>query len=201
MKIVFFSKNLDIIDEWKKKYEIVDFVSCFDEDSLQNYIADNESAIVLADYDTVAPEVNKLITSNTVPERLVVLERCPAVVTGKMLIARGIKAYGNSRMSHVHFRQMLHTVLDGNIWTYPELTSALILIKKSTKLNEEALGFIHERLTPQEIEVVHYILDGLTNDAIAAALNITSRTVKAHITSIFAKLHVSDRLSLVLLLK
>jgi len=87
------------------------------------------------------------------------------------------------------------------VWSYPELTSALILIKKQSKINEEAQKFINERLTPQEVEVVHLILEGFTNDAIASALHITTRTVKAHITSIFAKLHVNDRISLVLLLK
>jgi DNA-binding NarL/FixJ family response regulator len=58
-----------------------------------------------------------------------------------------------------------------------------------------------QRLSKQETEVVKWVLQGLSNDAISQHLGITVRTVKAHISSIFSKLHVNDRLNLVLLLK
>jgi DNA-binding NarL/FixJ family response regulator len=40
---------------------------------------------------------------------------------------------------------------------------------------------------------------GLSNKLVARELNIGERTVKAHLTSIFEKLGVKDRLKLVLL--
>ncbi|MDD3816782.1 MAG: response regulator transcription factor [Thiovulaceae bacterium] len=201
MQLVLFSKNLDMIDIWSKQHAIENSLACHDLESLSKLLQTHPHAIVVADFDTVAPEINKLIAANGVPKNLVVLERTPAIITGKMLLSHAIKAYGNSRMSTTHFNQMLQAVQEGKVWSYPELTSALILIKKQSKINEEAENFIRERLTPQEIEVVHLILEGFTNDAIASALHITTRTVKAHITSIFTKLHVNDRISLVLLLK
>ncbi len=45
------------------------------------------------------------------------------------------------------------------------------------------------------------ISQGKGNRSIAESLNISERTVKAHLTSIFRKLSVHDRLHLVLLLK
>lgn len=201
MQLVLFSKNLDVIDMWNKQHAIENSLACHDLESLITLLQTHPHAIVVADFDTVTPEINKLIAANSVPQNLVVLERTPAIITGKMLLSHAIKAYGNSRMSTIHLNQMLQAVQEGKVWSYPELTSALILIKKQSKINEEAENFIRERLTPQEIEVVHLILEGFTNDAIASALHITTRTVKAHITSIFTKLHVNDRISLVLLLK
>jgi DNA-binding NarL/FixJ family response regulator len=201
MGLVLFSKNLDIVDEWSKRHAIENPLACDELESLAKLLQADPHAIVIADFDSVAPEINKLIAANTLPKNLIVLERTPAIITGKMLLSHAIKAYGNSRMSSIHFEQMLQSVQEGKVWSYPELTSALILIKKQSKINEEAQKFINERLTPQEVEVVHLILEGFTNDAIASALHITTRTVKAHITSIFAKLHVNDRISLVLLLK
>ena len=104
-------------------------------------------------------------------------------------------------MLNVHFLQLIETVNDGNIWTYPELTSALIKGSKKITLNDEANELINSRLTQKEHEVILLILEGLTNSAISSELNITIRTVKAHVSSIFSKLHVNDRISLVLLLK
>jgi DNA-binding NarL/FixJ family response regulator len=47
--------------------------------------------------------------------------------------------------------------------------------------------------------VVGHLLDGHTNKQIAQKLQITERTVKAHLTSIYRKTGVSDRLHLALL--
>lgn len=201
MKIILFSSNMDIINEWKHRHNIADSFTCYDINSLKDELKDDDKSVLIADYDSVASEVNTMISSGSMPKNLIVLEKEPSTVTGKMLILRGVKAYGNSRMLTHHYSQMIKTVNDGNIWTYPELTAALVGITKKTALNDDALELIKNRLSIKESEVIHFILDGLTNDAIASALDITTRTVKAHVSSIFSKLHVNDRISLVLLLK
>ncbi len=201
MKTILFSTDIDMIEEWKRRHSIDNYVSCYDATSLNNELAQNKSSLVVADYDTVSHEVNKFISSNTFPDNLIVLEKAPEIAIGKTLISRGVKAYGNSRMLHVHFKQMMQTVQDDKIWTYPELTSALVKTTGKSSLHEDAQTLIHNKLTDKEREVVGLILEGLTNDAIGNTLNITTRTVKAHVSSIFTKLHVNDRVSLVLLLK
>lgn len=201
MQVIFFSSNINTIGEWIKNSDIELFTSCFDIESLNNELDKNDEQIVIADYNTVATEINKLISSNTIPKKLIILECAPEIITGKNLIGHGIKAYGNSRMLKIHYRQMLQTVQNSKIWTYPKLTIALTKSIKDDKLNSDSIKLIKNRLSAKEIEVVKLILGGLTNDAISLELNITTRTVKAHISSIFSKLHVNDRLALVLLLK
>jgi len=202
MQIIFFSSNIDMINEWRQRHDLVNSTSCYDLDSLKVEIdnADNDY-VLICDYDSVAHDLNSLISSNFLPKNSIVLEKAPAITTGKMLISHGIKAYGNSRMLNVHYLQLIQTVLDGDIWTYPELTASLIKVSKNFKLNTDAKELIESRLTDKEIEVILLILEGLTNSAIADALSITVRTVKAHVSSIFTKLHINDRISLVLLLK
>lgn len=200
MQTLFFSSNLDTIEEWKTRddttplvyYELESFLEALR--NLQKYIA-------IIDYDSVAHDFNKLIASNKLPEHVVVLEKTPELATGKMLISHGVKAYGNARMLKLHYIQMLQTVQEGNIWTYPELTASLAKRGNRIAISDDARSMIQNRLTPKEEEVLFSILDGLTNDAIAEKLGITTRTVKAHVSSIFEKLRVNDRLSLVLLLK
>ena len=54
-----------------------------------------------------------------------------------------------------------------------------------------------ELLTRREREVIGLVCRSLRNKEIASALFISESTVWHHLTSIFGKLHVSDRVSLV----
>lgn len=200
MKIIIFSASTDTVEEFKKRDAMNEIALAYDLNSLADELTNFQNkAIVIADYDSVAQDINKLITSDKLPNKTIVLERTPEIASGKMLIKHGVKAYGNSRMLYIHYKQMLETVQENKIWTYPELTAALSKIEDTINIDAKAL--IENRLTEKELHVVYGVLEGLTNDAISHKLNITTRTVKAHMSSIFQKLHVNDRVSLVLLLK
>ena len=48
-------------------------------------------------------------------------------------------------------------------------------------------------LSPREAQVLQLVVEGLLNKQIAARLGITERTVKAHLTSAYQRIGVSDR--------
>ncbi len=48
-------------------------------------------------------------------------------------------------------------------------------------------------LTPQQFRVLDMLADGLLNKQIAAELDVSEATVKAHVTAIFRKLGVRSR--------
>ncbi len=54
-------------------------------------------------------------------------------------------------------------------------------------------------LSPRELEVLPYLVDGRTNAAIGAALFISEKTVSVHVTHILDKLEVSSRVEAALL--
>jgi DNA-binding NarL/FixJ family response regulator len=53
-------------------------------------------------------------------------------------------------------------------------------------------------ISPREREVFALLLDGLPNKVIAQRLGISEKTVKTHLTNIFRRIDVSDRLQAVL---
>jgi DNA-binding NarL/FixJ family response regulator len=55
-----------------------------------------------------------------------------------------------------------------------------------------------EGISPREREVFALLLDGLPNKLIAQRLGISEKTVKTHLTNIFRRIEVSDRVQAVL---
>lgn len=51
----------------------------------------------------------------------------------------------------------------------------------------------HEALSDREMQVLHLIAEGLSNDDIANRLGISGKTVKSHVSNILGKLYLNDR--------
>ncbi len=66
------------------------------------------------------------------------------------------------------------------------------LVRELRGVGEETVNPFNE-LTDREMEVLRQIAAGKSNHEIAAALVISEKTVKTHITNLLAKLHFSDR--------
>jgi DNA-binding NarL/FixJ family response regulator len=58
-----------------------------------------------------------------------------------------------------------------------------------------------QSLTPRQRDVIRMVCDGANNKSIADELDISERTVKTHLSTIFTKLGVQSRLHLALLFK
>lgn len=86
-------------------------------------------------------------------------------------------------------KQAIQTVMDGEQYIQPRL---LPILNERLESREEDLDKI-KALTKREKEVLSQIATGKLNKEIAASLNISERTVKNHIFSIFRKLDVYDR--------
>ena len=52
-----------------------------------------------------------------------------------------------------------------------------------------------EELTPREREVLELVGEGLANKQISRRLGISEKTVKAHLTNVFQRIGVGDRVS------
>lgn len=100
------------------------------------------------------------------------------------------------------------SIVQGDIWIQRHLVHKVIgsLVKiTTTQKAESPVATINidtlMSLSSRELEVAYLIRQGTCNKIIANTLFISERTVKAHLSSIFKKLNVPDRLHLGLLLK
>jgi len=116
-------------------------------------------------------------------------------------IATGIRGLLPADISAELFKRALRVVSAGEVWFSREV-SAQILHSFSTFVRKhEAGGKVLPVLSRREKEVMACAARGLKNKAIAEALFITESTVKTHLSRIYEKLGVENRLSAVLALK
>ena len=73
------------------------------------------------------------------------------------------------------------------------LSQGLIVGTPSLLLGTEDEPLERSPLTERELEVLGLLAKGLANKQIAAALGISEHTVKFHVSSIYAKLNVTNR--------
>jgi len=113
------------------------------------------------------------------------------------LLKLGIKGYMSTYTSLTNMRGAIKSILEGGMWFDPgviqEIISNLSLCKTEKESNNE--GSI---LTERESLTARYVSQGVGNKEIALQLDITERTVKAHILSCYQKLGLHDRVSLAL---
>lgn len=108
-----------------------------------------------------------------------------------------IRAYFNSYMAAVHYRHVVDTLSLGHQWFAPNLlTEMLDLARIGANARQRSDKELLNALTVREAQIARAIAEGLNNKSIASRYDITERTVKAHLTSIYDKLGVKDRLEL-----
>lgn len=121
---------------------------------------------------------------------------------GKMLryTNLGIKGYCNTYMAKPHYDQFILMLRDGHSWYPPELLSQALSIAHSSvspDVSDEQLS----ELTSRQKQIAFSIAEGKSNKIVAEECGIAERTVKSHLTQIFSKLGVPDRIGLVIYLK
>jgi two-component system, NarL family, nitrate/nitrite response regulator NarL len=114
----------------------------------------------------------------------------------------GARGYCHALAAPEMLRQVALVVSNGGIWIGPDLMSrAAVAVAQSVTPGSRPALDVFEALTPRERAVALQVTEGASNKEIARRLNITLRTVKAHLGAIFDKLGVRDRLQLVLALR
>lgn len=134
-------------------------------------------------------------------------------------LLRGLNGVIGRKSTPDLIRRCIRAVVSGEIWVSRQLTAALIDSLRSGSADTSALSqtvarmFQGERkepnaataneenrfaLTRRELQVIGALVEGQTNKDIAATFGVSEYTVKHHLTNIFDKLGVYNRVELVL---
>ena len=129
--------------------------------------------------------------------RILVIGHGLAITSQIALLKLGARGYFDDNLPLEKLDFAMQGILLGEVWIERHVISSLI-----DELNQVSVPVISEQqqvalasLTPKEHEVATLVSHGATNKMIANQLAISDRTVKAHLTTIFQKMTISDRLS------
>ncbi len=208
MRLLIFTTALHLAKEFTKDVEIFkNYVILDNFLLLEKEVSRGSEDVILIYHIQNAKSykiVQKLFEKN--PNlKAIALSNTPNTDEGCRYLAIGFKSYLHA-FSNTHILQSaVMSVDDGNVYVYPELMNFLVSQLNNKNITFNAIEHIAntntalEQLTPKELEVLELLSKGMSNMAIAQKLNVAEITVKKHISSMFEKLNVRDRLSLALL--
>ncbi|RUR50746.1 LuxR family transcriptional regulator [Vreelandella populi] len=115
----------------------------------------------------------------------------------------GARGYVHTLAAVDVLRQVALVVANQGIWVGQDLLSKVLggsfkALQKRTSSDDECNSRKLSLLTERERNVAQAVMSGASNKEISRQLDITERTVKAHLSAIFKKLEVRDRLQLTL---
>lgn len=168
--------------------EAVLCVSSFEE--LQRKVKEKPVDIVAVDLVNVKPfDITKIKCG------VLALAPVPKFNEAVKLMRYGVRGYGNRAMMPENMKQAVNSVRSGQVWMPPFIISKLISNMPTAEQDESEDDV---KFSDRETQVVKYVTAGLSNKEIAEEMDITVRTVKAHLTSIFTKTGLRDRVALAL---
>ena len=130
---------------------------------------------------------------------LVVVSAFPTEAQAFGVFTKGAKGYCHSGAVPEQLQDVVAAIEAGGIWM-PSSLLQLILRGVATTKPELAspLSMDLDQLTEREFEVASAVARGLSNREIAVEVGVSERTVKAHLTAIFDKCALRDRVQLAL---
>lgn len=201
-KIILFTNMSSIQKHWQNaldtNYNTIPIDKVKD---LVEYLDANDNSIII-----LLDEMSTSNIENTLSKlkpysfvKILIFNAVPDVHHASTLLDKGIKGYENSFIHKDNLLKMLISVENGNNWLFAQLTN--YIINKYVQNNSSNEPEFIKLLTQKEKDIALMIADGLSNKEIIQKEKIALSTVKGHISRIFEKAGVSDRVSLALKFK
>jgi two-component system nitrate/nitrite response regulator NarL len=153
--------------------------------------------------DTLLETITETINHAT-QTRIIILEDDENMPVDQLaLFKSGVHGFLSHTITSSLLLKAAHAVSNGEIWVPRQLIAKVIgeLARDSSAVTGTlsfAANSSIEHLTPREMQVAKMVHRGGNNKSIARELEISERTVKAHLSAIFRKLEIENRLHLAL---
>ena len=177
--------------------------------ALKERIAGREPTAILLDSELLEKPIERQvgdIVNAASSARVIVLT--PVFIEDEeiALLKAGAKGCCRRGIDPDSLQQVLTVTANGGVWVTRSLLPRLVselrkYVDTHRKPPETPAHDALAELTQREREIVRLIVEGASNKEVASSLNISERTVKGHLSNVFQKLGVADRLKLVLLVR
>jgi len=175
-------------------------------DAMHSSIADARPALLLLDPGLCPSDPTAFLTNliKRLSGILVVIitnqaDRC---VDQRNLFKAGARGFCKDDITPALLTRAVNLVLEGEYWIQRKLITQVISelareIEQPASRDDLNQSLV-DVLTPRELQVARMVHLGGNNKMIARELDISERTVKAHLSAIFRKLEIENRLNLAL---
>ncbi|MCX4027317.1 response regulator transcription factor [Endozoicomonas sp. SM1973] len=171
------------------------------QDALSNLRTIHESIYLLHERDLADPltMIPELITQQP-QAKVVVLEDEYDTKRAYTYFQAGVVGVCNAFMAAKQIPLLIAVVSQGQVWCGKPFMEAMVK-SLAQQPNKKANTELLHKLSPREQEVALQVVEGLNNKDISNKMGVSERTIKAHLSNIFKKLNVKDRLQLALCLR
>lgn len=175
---------------WKKAFPNIEL---YTDSNLPNDFHRHQTIWIISQIPNWQNWVTKLSNSG---KSVIVLTRKPSTEEFKLAFQAGAKGYVDALANPQILQTVYKSIKAGGLWIPENLINQIINLI-STKIEHENIPDLHE-LTAAEKLVAEKISLGESNKEVAEELKVCERTIKSHLTSIYQKLNLRDRMHLML---
>lgn len=208
MSIVLATRDTELVSRCRRavsaehQFEVVESIS-----GLSEKINNSAPTVILLDAEILEPPIDQQaarIVASAGSGRVIVMTPAFNEDEEIALLKAGVKGCCRRGIDPESLEQVLSVTYGGGVWVTRSLLPRLVTeLRRYAEVQRPAPAKTMATdklaaLTPREKEIVQLIVGGASNKQVASALDISERTVKGHLSNVFQKLGVTDRLKLVL---
>jgi DNA-binding NarL/FixJ family response regulator len=172
---------------------------CRDASELSAALLEGASSLWL-DLTSIAEADKTALTQRVVQlgPPVIVMQAMPSEADAFAALKAGAQGYCHLHAAPEQLLEIALVVEHGGLWMPPEIMQRFLAVSARVLPTPEPSIPALDNLTARELMVAEQVAHGASNREIAHSLDISERTVKSHLTVIFDKLGVRDRVQLAL---
>lgn len=182
--------GLKLLLESERNFHVIEQTDHL-EDCLEKMMQYNPDLLIL-NIDLPDYEGLKILKEiNTLDRKIKILILTERLEIKNLILAVeiGIDGYLTKQSKFIELKQAIFSLMKGEVYIDQQVLYQMRMQRDRIENDCKKL----ERLTKRELDVLKNLSIGMYNKEIATKLEISERTVKNHIFSIFKKLSVADR--------
>lgn len=163
--------------------------------AFEEVLAANTGCVAIVDWRMTSLESAMRMAKKS---RLILCAIPDGLEVRRHALRAGVHGFIGKDQSAADIRRAVLTVASGQIWIGKTTAEAILEHELSVGRAQSVTADRLRQLTTRERQVIQMACQGLKSRAIARALRISEPTVAHHLTSIYAKLQVKDRIGLII---